>query len=58
MDLVHAMFSDSWVRESGAVLYGPNTAKWPARYFDAVVIAEQERARADRELDRVRAQMK
>lgn len=53
--LVSEIMSMNCVREaSGAVPYGADTAKWPARWHDAVQIAEIERSRTEIAKDRVR----
>lgn len=46
--LVTEVFGMYRVKEStGAVLFGPDTGNWPARWYDAIRIAEIEEDRVD-----------
>lgn len=42
---------------SGGVLYGPDSGKWPARWFDAVDVIESESQKAKMALDAAVAAM-
>jgi hypothetical protein len=59
MWLVRLLSSQGRVREaSGAALFGPNSGRWPAWWFDAVDIFQRvlcmEKEAADQENDRQR----
>jgi hypothetical protein len=51
-DMVYQIHVASLVKEStGAMLYGNDTAKWPEKWHEAVVIAERERRKVEWEQD-------
>jgi hypothetical protein len=35
------------VQKSGGILYGPDSSRWPARWFDTVALLEAEIAREE-----------
>lgn len=51
-DMVYQIQTAAMVKEAtGAALYGHDTANWPEKWYEAVVIAEQEKRRVMWEQD-------
>jgi hypothetical protein len=54
--MVDAVLNDKTVAKStGSVLYGPDSAAWPSRWYDAVRVSQIEEWIVDEEIERVRS---